>query len=57
MNVCCGQVNRGVAVLGDRVFLGTVDAHLLSLDAKTGAVIWDVEVADYKTGYSLPSLR
>jgi alcohol dehydrogenase (cytochrome c) len=53
INVCCGQVNRGVAVLGDRVFLGTVDAHLVALDAKTGAVLWDVEVADYKTGHSI----
>ena len=33
INVCCGQVNRGVAVSGDRVFVGTVDAHLVSLDA------------------------
>jgi len=53
VNVCCGQVNRGVAVLGDRIFLGTVDAHLLALDAKTGAVLWDVEVADYRNGYSI----
>jgi alcohol dehydrogenase (cytochrome c) len=53
INVCCGQVNRGVAVLGDRVFLGTVDSHLVSLDAKTGAVLWDVTVADYQTGYSV----
>ncbi len=53
INVCCGQVNRGVALLGDRVFIGTVDAHLVSLDAKTGAVLWDVTVADYKTGHSI----
>ncbi len=53
INTCCGQVNRGVAVLGDRVFVGTVDAHLVSLDAKTGAVLWDVEVADYRNGYSV----
>jgi alcohol dehydrogenase (cytochrome c) len=53
INVCCGQVNRGVAVLGDRVFVGTVDAHLVALDAKTGAVLWDVEVADYRTGHSI----
>ena len=53
VNVCCGQVNRGVAVLGDQVFVGTVDAHLVSLDAKTGAVLWDIEIADYKTGYSI----
>lgn len=53
LNVCCGQVNRGVAVLGDRVYVGTVDAHLVALDAKTGSVIWDVVVADPKTGYSV----
>lgn len=52
-NVCCGQVNRGVAVLGDRVFVGTVDAHLVALDARTGDVLWDVEVADYKNGYAV----
>lgn len=52
INVCCGQVNRGVAVLGDRVFVGTVDAHLVALDAKTGAVLWDVPMADYRHGYS-----
>src|SRR5262249_52779455 len=38
VNVCCGQVNKGVAILGDRLFVGTVDAHLIALDAKTGAV-------------------
>jgi alcohol dehydrogenase (cytochrome c) len=53
VNACCGQVNRGVAILGDQVFLGTIDAHLVSLDAKTGAVLWDTEVADYKTGHSI----
>jgi len=53
INVCCGQVNRGVALLGDRVFVGTVDAHLVSLDAKTGDVLWDVEVANYQHGYSV----
>jgi alcohol dehydrogenase (cytochrome c) len=53
VGVCCGQVNRGVAVLGDRVFLGTQDAHLLALDAKTGHLLWDTKVADYKQGYSI----
>ncbi|MFN0164861.1 MAG: pyrroloquinoline quinone-dependent dehydrogenase [Bryobacteraceae bacterium] len=53
INVCCGQVNRGVAVLGNRVFVGTVDAHLVALDARTGDVLWDVEVADYRTGHSI----
>jgi alcohol dehydrogenase (cytochrome c) len=52
-NVCCDAVNRGVAILGDRVFVGTVDAHLVALSAKTGAVLWDVPVADPKRGYSI----
>ena len=53
INTCCGQVNRGVAVADGRVFLGTVDAHLVALNAKTGAVLWDIPVADRLTGHSL----
>src|SRR5260370_40147057 len=53
INVCCGQVNRGVAILGNRIFVGTVDAHLVALAAKTGAVLWDVRVADHDTGHSI----
>ncbi len=45
---CCGRVNRGVAVLGDRVYMGTLDAHLVALDAKTGRLVWKTQVA--KTG-------
>lgn len=53
LRVCCGQVNRGVAILGDLVYLGTLDAHLLALDTKTGAIRWDSVVANYKDGYSI----
>ncbi len=49
---CCGHVNRGLAILGDKVFLGTLDAHVIALDTKTGNVIWDVVAADYQKGYS-----
>jgi len=49
---CCGRVNRGVAILGDKVFLGTLDAHVIALDTKTGNVIWDVVAAEYQKGYS-----
>jgi alcohol dehydrogenase (cytochrome c) len=49
---CCGRVNRGLAILGDKVFLGTLDAHVIALDAKTGDVAWDVVAADYRTGHS-----
>ena len=45
-------VNRGFGVSGDRLFMVTLDAHLLALDMKTGAVVWDVVLADYKIGYS-----
>jgi alcohol dehydrogenase (cytochrome c) len=49
---CCGRVNRGLAILGDKVFLGTLDAHVIALDAKTGNVVWDVTSVDYRGGYS-----
>lgn len=49
---CCGRVNRGLAILGDKVFIGTLDAHVIALDAKTGAVRWDATSADYRPGYS-----
>jgi alcohol dehydrogenase (cytochrome c) len=49
---CCGRVNRGLAILGDKVFLGTLDAHVIALDAKTGNVLWDVTSVDYRKGYS-----
>ena len=50
---CCGRVNRGLAILSDRLYMGTVDAHLVALDSRTGRVVWDIEVADYKAGYSI----
>ena len=53
VRTCCGQVNRGLAILGESVFLGTLDAHLIALDAKTGHQLWDTGVAEYKTGYSI----
>jgi len=49
---CCGKVNRGVAILGDSIYYGTIDAHLVALDARTGAVRWDAAMADPKLGYS-----
>src|SRR5437879_4513053 len=44
-------VNRGVAVLDEMVFVGTVHGHLVALDARSGAVRWDVVVDDNKRGY------
>jgi alcohol dehydrogenase (cytochrome c) len=45
-------VNRGFGILGDRLFMVTLDAHLIALERRTGAVLWDVELANYKLGYS-----
>jgi alcohol dehydrogenase (cytochrome c) len=53
LSLCCGLVNRGLAVLGKTLFLGTLDAHLVALDITTGAVLWDVEIGDYRQGYSI----
>lgn len=53
LQLCCGQVNRGVALLGNRLFVGTLDAHLIALNADTGKVLWDVEVADSSKSYSI----
>ena len=53
--LCCGEVNRGLAALGDKVFLATLDAHVLALDAKTGNVVWDVEAEDYRKGHIFTS--
>jgi alcohol dehydrogenase (cytochrome c) len=49
---CCGQETRGLAILGDKVFLAALDTHMIALDAKTGKELWNVQVADPKEKYS-----
>lgn len=49
---CCGPNNRGVAAYGDMVFMGTLDAKLVALDAKTGKLVWEQQIADPELGYS-----
>src|SRR5665811_503334 len=49
---CCGPNNRGVQVLGDLVYLATLDAKLVVLNAKTGDVVWKTDIADPELGYS-----
>lgn len=53
VKLCCGPNNRGAALLGGRIFVGTLDGHLVALDANTGKVAWDVVVADPDAGYSI----
>jgi alcohol dehydrogenase (cytochrome c) len=55
LSLCCGTVNRGVAVLGTTIFWATVDAHLTAIDAATGRLLWETEVGDHATGYSITS--
>ncbi|MGH7499274.1 MAG: pyrroloquinoline quinone-dependent dehydrogenase [Gemmatimonadales bacterium] len=51
---CCGPNNRGVGIHGGaHVYMGTLDAHLVALDGKSGKVMWDKEVADPTYGYSI----
>jgi len=49
---CCGPNNRGVAVSGGMLFMGTLDAKLVALDAKTGKLLWEAQVGDPEKGYS-----
>jgi alcohol dehydrogenase (cytochrome c) len=44
---CCGRVNRGVAILGNRLFMNTLDMHLIAIDAKSGRELWKTEIFDY----------
>jgi alcohol dehydrogenase (cytochrome c) len=47
------RVNRGVSILDNRLFVGTLDAALVALDAHTGKQLWEVQLADTKEGYEL----
>ncbi len=49
---CCGPNNRGVAVHNDKVYMGTLDSKLVALDAKTGSLIWETQIAEPELGYS-----
>lgn len=49
---CCGMVNRGFAILGNRLFMATLDAHVIALDTKTGNLLWDVTAADDHQAYT-----
>jgi len=49
---CCGPNNRGVAIYKDKVYMGTLDAKLVALDAKTGSLVWQTDIAEPELGYS-----
>jgi alcohol dehydrogenase (cytochrome c) len=50
---CCGRVNRGVAILGNTLYMATIDAHLVAVNARTGELVWDKEVARPEAGYAM----
>ena len=51
--VCCDVVNKGGVLYGDNFIYGTIDAHLVALNAKTGKVAWDTKVTDYSEGTTI----
>jgi alcohol dehydrogenase (cytochrome c) len=51
--VCCGRVNRGLAIHGNTLFMGAIDGHLLAIDATSGQLKWDVSVGPAELGYAL----
>jgi len=53
--VCCDVVNKGGVFYGDNVFFGTIDAHVIALNAKTGQLVWDTKAADYAEGITITS--
>jgi len=55
LRLCCGPVNRGVAISGDLVLMATLDARLLAFNRKTGVLVWNVEIAPYADGFSATS--
>ena len=52
VNVCCGQPNRGFAVHGDLLIKVNMEATILAIDRRTGKVVWETVIDDYKKGYS-----
>ena len=53
---CCGKVNRGLAILGNTLFMNTLDMHVVAVDARTGHEVWRTEMGDYTAagGYAAP---
>ncbi|MGC2401128.1 MAG: PQQ-dependent dehydrogenase, methanol/ethanol family [Acidobacteriaceae bacterium] len=51
--LCCGRISRGLAILGDTLYMAAVDAHLIAIDAKTGHALWDTAVAQTTSGYTM----
>lgn len=55
LRICCGPINRGVAISGNTLFMATLDARLIAFDRVTGDVLWNVQMGAYAEGYSASS--
>ena len=53
VNVCCGEVNRGVAAWNGKIYVGTLDGRLVALDAATGKEVWSTLTIDRTQRYSI----
>ena len=56
LRLCCGIVNRGVAITGDTVIMATLDAEMVAFNRLTGEVLWETTLAPYADGFSATSM-
>ncbi len=54
--LCCSGVNRGVIAYGDKIYMATLDTHVVALNNATGEVMWEKKLGDYKTGEIFTSM-
>ena len=52
LRICCGPANRGAALGGELVLMATLDAQLLAFERRTGKLVWQTRIEDYRKGYS-----
>ena len=52
LRICCGRNNRGVAILDETLYMSSLDAKLVAIDARSGNLVWESATADYRAGYS-----
>jgi alcohol dehydrogenase (cytochrome c) len=50
---CCGRINRGLAILGHTLFMGTIDGYLIALDARDGHLVWSNKLGRAEEGYAV----
>jgi quinohemoprotein ethanol dehydrogenase len=53
--VCCDVVNRGAAFYGGKIYSGTIDGRLVSVDAENGELVWETQTTPEGEAYSITS--